>query len=276
MYTKPAPTLPAEVTSGCARAGPIASPGPATRKLLVINSNTSATITALLQKSAQVLAGPHISTRTVTARFGAPYIADEASYAVAAHATLDAWAAALSDGQAAPDRVLIGCFGDPGLAALRLCSPVQVTGLAEASFITAARLGRFAVVTGGRAWEPILLRLALSTGFGDQLATVHAVDLQGDQLAADRPQALRLLTQACNDVLERTDVQSVILGGAGVVGIAAEIQHAVAVPVIDSVHAGVGWALEQGSQKPLRTAPGFDIPWQNLSAELMRMGRQVR
>lgn len=276
MFAKSVPAAPAKDASGCACPSPIASLGPTKRKLLVINSNTSAAITALLQRSAQVLAGPQILTRTVTARFGAPYIADEASYAIAAHATIDAWAAALSDRQPAPDGVLIGCFGDPGLTALRHCSPVPVTGLAEASFIAAARLGRFAVVTGGRAWEPILLRLALSTGFGDQLATVRAVDLQGDQLAADRPRALRLLTQACNDVLECSDVQSVILGGAGVAGIAAEIQPEVAVRLIDSVHAGVCWAMEQRPQTPLRTAAGFEVAWVGLSAELMRMGRQLR
>lgn len=276
MYTKPVPALPAEKTSGSARAGPTASPVPAKRKLLVINSNTSAAITALLQSHAQVLAGPQISTRTVTARFGAPYIADEASYAIAAHATLDAWAAALSDGQAAPDGVLIGCFGDPGLPALRLCSPVPVTGLAEASFIAAARLGRFAVVTGGRAWEPILRRLALASGFGEQLASVHAVELQGDQLAADRPRAISLLTQACNDVIAREGVQSVILGGAGVAGIAAEIQRAVAIPVIDSVQAGVSWAIEQSHRTSQSVVPEFGVAWQGLSVELMRLGRASR
>lgn len=211
----------------------------------------------------------------MTARFGANYIADEASYAIAAHATIDAWAAALSDGQAAPDSVLIGCFGDPGLTALRLCSPVPVTGMAEASFIAAARLGRFAVVTGGAAWDPILRRLALTTGFSEQMASVHTVELPGDQLAADRQRALRLLTQACNEALEGSDIQSVILGGAGVAGIAAEIQRNIAVPVIDSLQAGISRALAQSSDTPLRTTPGFDVAWQNLSVELMRLGRKL-
>ena len=42
----------------------------------------------LLDRSAESLG---VAVRSATARFGAPYIADEASYAVAAHATLDAW-----------------------------------------------------------------------------------------------------------------------------------------------------------------------------------------
>ena len=105
------------------------------KQLLVINPNTSERVSALLQTHVQTAAGLHVQVRTVTARFGAPYIADEASYAVAAHAALDAWAAALAGPDPAPDAVLIGCFGDPGLMALRESSPAPVTGLAEAAFI---------------------------------------------------------------------------------------------------------------------------------------------
>eukprot|EP01036_Dinobryon_divergens_P042900 gene42900-57048_t len=87
--------------------------------LLVINPNTSASVSALLQRHVQAAAGLHVAVRTATARFGAPYIACEASYAVAAHAALDAWANELAQPQPQPGAVLIGCFGDPGLMALR-------------------------------------------------------------------------------------------------------------------------------------------------------------
>ncbi|MBU4183639.1 MAG: aspartate/glutamate racemase family protein, partial [Gammaproteobacteria bacterium] len=59
------------------------------KQLLVINPNTSERVSALLQQHVQAAAGSHVAVRTVTARFGAPYIADEASSAVAAHAALD-------------------------------------------------------------------------------------------------------------------------------------------------------------------------------------------
>ena len=144
------------------------------RKLLVINPNTSASVSTLLQTHVQAAAGLHVQVRTVTARFGAPYIADEASYAVAAHAALDAWAAALTETENTPDAVLIGCFGDPGLLALRESSPVPVTGLAEAAFIDAARHGRFAIVTGGTRWGPMLQRLAQALGHAPQLAGMAA------------------------------------------------------------------------------------------------------
>jgi len=242
------------------------------RQLLVINPNTSANVTALLQQHVQAAAGSHVGVRSVTARFGAPYISDEASYAVAAHAALDAWAAALAAPEGAPDAVLIGCFGDPSLMALRESSPVPVTGLAEAAFIEAARHGRFAIVTGGERWAPILQRLAQSLGHAQSLAGIHTVAPTGAQLAADPVAARLLLTQACLNAVRQLGVQTVILGGAGLAGMAAQIQPFVAVPIVDSVVAGTTWALRSAPLPPQRQTPGFDMPWVNLSPELTRLG----
>ena len=237
-------------------------------QLLVINPNTSERVSALLQIHVQAAAGSHVHVRTVTARFGAPYIADEASYAVASHGALDAWAAALCSDQRPPDAVLIGCFGDPGLMALRESSPVPVTGLAEAAFIEAARHGRYAIVTGGERWGPMLQRLAQSLGQSQQLAGIHTVAPTGAQLAADPAAARRLLGQACSDAAHQLGVQAVILGGAGLAGMAAAVQAQVEVPVIDSVIAGTHWALRTPPLPPDRHIPGFDMAWHNLSPEM--------
>jgi allantoin racemase len=240
------------------------------RRLLVINPNTSSSVSRLLQQHVKEAAGDGVSVQTVTARLGASYIADEASYAVAAHATLDAWAAALAAG-VAPDAVLVGCFGDPGLLALRESSPVPVTGLAEGAFVVAGGLGRFAIVTGGKRWRPMLQRLAVSLGYGNLLAEVITVAPTGGELAQDPDAALRLLADACREAAALPGVQSVILGGAGLAGLAAEIQPHVPVPVIDSVIAGTHWALEQPAPSG-RSTPGFHVTWQGVSDELQRLG----
>ncbi|MGV3728130.1 aspartate/glutamate racemase family protein [Hydrogenophaga sp.] len=242
------------------------------RQLLVINPNTSASVSALLQTHVQQAAGSHVQVRTVTARFGSPYIADEASFAVAAHATLDAWAHALSTEATAPDAVLIGCFGDPGLMALRESSPVPVTGLAEAAFIEAARHGRYAIVTGGARWGPMLQRLAQALGQAQQLAGIHTVAPTGAQLAADPVAARALLAQACRDASRQLGVQAVILGGAGLAGMASAVQADVPIPVIDSVIAGAHWALRSAPLPPERSTPGFHVAWQGVSAEMTALG----
>lgn len=242
------------------------------RRLLVINPNTTESVSALIQQYVQHAAGNDVQVDTVTARFGAPYIACEASYAVAGHALLDAWAAdRCQHPDTPPDAVLIGCFGDPGLWALRECSPVPVTGLAEASFLHASRQGPFAVVTGGAKWKPMLQRLAVSLGLDAHLVDIHTVAPSGVELANDPEAATRLLAQACRDAAANPRVRSIILGGAGLAGMAAAVQATVPVPVIDSVIAGATHALA-----PASTSPGsgkFDVRWSGVSAELTACGR---
>src|SRR5580765_2151762 len=235
--------------------------------LLVINPNTSASVSALLHRHVQAAAQGGFAVHTLTARFGAPYIASEASCAVAQHAVLDAWAVARAQGLA-PDAVLIGCFGDPGLFALREGAGVPVSGLAEASFLAAARLGRYAVVTGGERWKPMLERLAFGLGQGAVLAGVHTVAPTGAQLAEDPAGACALLAQACREAAGRFRADAVILGGAGLAGMAADIAPQVPVPLIDSVQAGAEWARDAIATAAAVAPAGFGVAWQNVSWEL--------
>ncbi|MEK8047792.1 aspartate/glutamate racemase family protein [Ideonella margarita] len=254
------------------------------RHLLILNPNTTASVTALLQQHGQRAAGTDVLVSTATARFGAPYIACEASYAVAGHAVLDAWAHALMatprslQSRPRPSAVLIGCFGDPGLWALRDSSDVPVTGLAEAAFTAAAALGPFAVVTGGARWRPMLERLAGALGLSTQLAGIHTVAPSGAQLAADPDAAVALLAEACREAAARWPVKSIVLGGAGLAGMAArvqarlqaDVQADVGVPVIDSVEAGVRHALALPVQSD--KASGFVCGWQGVSVDMTAMG----
>jgi allantoin racemase len=125
-------------------------------------------------------------------------------------------------------------------------------------------------VTGGKRWQPMLQRLAVALGYGDLLAEVLTVAPTGAQLAQDPEAAIRLLTDACRQAAALPGVQSVILGGAGLAGLAAEIQPHLPIPVIDSVVAGTHWALEQ-PPGAARDRPGLQAEWQGVSAELQAL-----
>lgn len=234
-----AATMPAATSASAPASAAARTP---TGPLLVINPNTTAAITTLLLQHAQAAAGPGVAVRAVTARFGAPYIACEASHAVAAHAALDAMHLALDAEGPPPCAVLIGCFGDPGLWALRERSAAPVTGLAEAAFAEASRHGRFAVVTGGERWPPMLRRLAQALGHDAALSGILAVAPTGAQMAADPAAAERVLVDACREAVD-TGARAIVVGGAGLAGLAARLQPMVPVPLIDSVAAGVRQAL---------------------------------
>jgi Asp/Glu/hydantoin racemase len=156
--------------------------------------------------------------------------------------------------------------------ALRQASLIPVTGLAEAAFVAAAARGRFAIVTGGVRWKPMLERLAHSLGFSAQLAGIHTVEATGAELAADPLGAQVVLARACNEAARTYAVQSVILGGAGLAGMAAQIQPVVTVPLVDSVLAGVSHALRQAQQEVLQPPTVFDFAWSHVSVELAATG----
>lgn len=199
------------------------------KRCLVINPNTTASVTEGVVNACRA-AHPAVHWQGVTSHFGAPYIADEIGYAVASHAVLDAYGA-FFDGH---DAVLIACFGDPGLLALRELASVPVLGLAQASLIAAGRSGRFAVVTGGHAWGPMLVRFARTHELDAQLVGIHTVELSGAQIAADPDAALDSLAAAVQRGIDG-GAEGILLGGAALCGLAARLQPRVGVPVLDNV-----------------------------------------
>jgi allantoin racemase len=238
----------------------------AAMRLLILNPNTSSDITERLRVHVAAALGSAATLQTATAPFGARYIADEASFAVDGHAALAAYAAHC-EAQGRPDAVLLGCFGDPGIWALRELAQLPVVGLAEAAMHEAAAYGRFAIVTGGAAWGPMLRRLARSLGFAGALAEVHLVEPSGAQLAADPQMAQQVLAAACRRAA--ADAHAVILGGAALAGMAAQLAPLIEVPLIDSVSAGAR-AIVAGSERYLAlTTPATAAQdWQGLSAAL--------
>jgi Asp/Glu/hydantoin racemase len=204
-------------------------------RLLVLNPNTTVSITELAARHVRAAAGEDFEILTATAEFGCAHIASEACYAIAEHAALECFA----EHAEGCDAVLLACFGDPGLFALREVSRVPVVGLAEASMHAAAeRGGRFAVVTGGERWKPMLERFAAALGFRGRLAAVRTVALAGGEIAEDPEAAVASLASACAAAADEDGADEVILGGAGLAGLADRIQPRVWVPVLDSVVIG--------------------------------------
>ena len=212
-------------------------------KLLLINPNTTQAMTDLMLAEARKIVASDTAVRAVTGRFGARYIASRASYAIAGHAALDAYAEHGADA----DVVVLACFGDGGLTALKEIAHQPVIGMAEASCLTAAACGgRFAIVTGGERWGPMLREFVATLGMSERLAFVQTVAPTGADIAREPERALGLLADACTACVSEHGADSVILGGAGLAGLAARIADKVPVPLIDSLAASVLMAEQIG------------------------------
>lgn len=206
-------------------------------KLLLLNANTTAAMTERMVDRARALAGPDARIDGATGRFGAAYISTRAAVAVAGHAALDLLAEHVGrDNPKGYDAVLLACFGDPGLLALKELSPIPVIGMAEASLGLAAQIGaRAALITGGARWIAMLREFALVQGFDSLVVAIRATALTGAEIAADPARAaeqLRALAQRCVDE-DQADV--VVFGGAGLVGMAKALQPRMPAPLLDSL-----------------------------------------
>lgn len=227
-------------------------------RLLAINPNTTSAVTSKVVAVGRAMAPARLEIVGATGRFGARYISSRSAAAIAGHATLDAYATMGTN----VDGVLLACFGDPGLLALRELATCPVLGLAEASCHAAAEGGRrFTIITGGERWVPMLQEFVMGLGLSNALASIRAVAPTGGEIAANPAAAHDLLAETAGLAVEQDGAQVVILGGAGLVGIAEAIRPRVPVPVLCSVETGFRRAFDMLQMAPAKPSSGdFALP----------------
>jgi len=205
-------------------------------RLLVVNSNTTDSVTARIAAAARGAASPGTAIMAVSAPFGLPLIVSRADWLVAGPATL----AALAEARGSYDAAIIACFGDPGLAAAKELLDVPVLGISEAAFHAAAMLGqRFGVVSFTAALRPM---------FEDCLAH-HRMEARcagfrmGPPFAGDpgtvAETRAELIIELCRRSVEEDGAEVVILAGGPLAGLAPLIAPRVPVPLVDGTAAAV-------------------------------------
>lgn len=203
-------------------------------RILVVNPNTTASMTALIRRCARAVAGPGVTVDAVNPASGPESIESHYDEAIAAPGVL----AEVAVGQAAGyDGYVVACFGDPGLLAARELATGPVVGIAEAAMHTAAYLGRsFSVVTTLSRTIGHTRDIAQQYGVGSLCAGVHACEIPVIELETD-PTARERITAACAAALAADRSEVIVLGCAGMADLCGEISAAVGVPVVDGVAA---------------------------------------
>ena len=214
------------------------------RSLLIINPNTTVAMTEQMAAAAARLLPEGIELEALTAERGAPVIASRASYAVAAEAVLETYARARGPHCA----VVIGCFGDPGLEALRALARQPVLELAEASIREADALGEpFAILTVGRAWVEMLNERVALASVKTPFVGVFAAE--GTGLAVSRREAAAVAElDRLAAVAVASGARTLILGGAALMGMAERLSAEAR--LIDCMDATVRAALRAPGLSP--------------------------
>jgi Asp/Glu/hydantoin racemase len=214
--------------------------------ILVINPNTSAEITKSVERLAADEAGADATVAAVTAAFGARYISSAASFSIAAHAVLDAYANAVA-ASGEPGAVIVGCFGDPGIDGLREIAGVPVLGFAESGMLAATEQpGTFVIATIGAAWRDMLEGLARQRGISDRLAGVITID----EWSTDPAGAAKAIEAGAREL----KAARVVIGGTGLIPLLPRIAAGIRLPVIDphrrAVRDAIALASRPGAVRP--------------------------
>ena len=139
--------------------------------------------------------------------------------------------------------IIIGCYSDPGLDALREMLTIPVIGPGAASLHLAAQLGtRLSVLTpSGRGYGRVAARLR-ALGVSPLLASVRGIGLSVMELATQKPGALDKAADAAHIAVEQDGTDVLVLGCMSMAflpGICEQLGERVGVPVVNPVIAAL-------------------------------------
>jgi allantoin racemase len=134
------------------------------------------------------------------------------------------------------DGLILGCFGDPGLDALREMLTVPVVGPGGASLHIASMLtDRFSVVTVMESVVPSLEKLARISGMDRKLASVRWVNIPVLELRNDAARTTARIIEQGQRAVTEDRAGAVVLGcmSMAFMGISGKVQEALSIPVVN-------------------------------------------
>jgi len=135
------------------------------------------------------------------------------------------------------DAAILGCYGDPGLDAVReVTEKMVVVGPGEAGAMAAAMSGyRFSIITVTDSMIHPLYHLVEKAGVGKKLASVRAIEVPVLELAEEKENTVRKLVAEGKKAIEEDGADTLILGcmSMGFLNVAEEMSEVLGVPVIN-------------------------------------------
>ena len=202
-------------------------------KILIVNPNTTASMTKTIGEAARAVAASGTDIVDVTSAMGPVSIEGFYDEAFAVPGLIQALLNARD-----ADAGIIACFDDTGLDAARSVAPFPVVGICEAALVTAGQLAkRIGVVTTlPRSIVP-LEELVRRYGFAER-AHVTACNVAVLDLEKPGSGAEEKLDAEIARALDK-GAEAIVLGCAGMADLAAKLSQKFGVPVVDGVAAAV-------------------------------------
>jgi allantoin racemase len=208
-------------------------------KIIVVNPNTTASMTERIAHTARAVASPGTLIEAFNPQVGPASIEGYLDEAMAVPGMLEAmFAAQQRDSDIAG--FVIACFDDTGLDAARSLLNAPVVGIGEAACHMASLLAvRFSVITTLSRSVAAIEHNIMKYGLSSRCARVRAAEVPVLDLEDTASDAYARISYEIHQALIEDHAEAIVLGCAGMTDLAASLAAAHGVPVIDGVASGV-------------------------------------
>jgi allantoin racemase len=205
-------------------------------KLLVVNVNTTASMTSTIAESARAVAAPGTEIIGLTPTIGAESVEGNFESYLAAVAVMNAVVTYQGDF----DAVIQAGYGEHGREGLQELLDVPVVDITEAAAYMACLLGhKYSVVTTLDRTLPLIEDRLTLAGLNTRCASVRSSGLSVLQLEEDPDVAVKAIIAEAERAVREDKAEVICLGCGGMAGLDEAVRQATGVPVVDGVTAAV-------------------------------------
>jgi allantoin racemase len=207
-------------------------------KILVINPNTTTSMTDKIAKAARAVARPDTEIVAASSQDGPASIQGFLDVATCVPGLLNEVVQ-----HKEVDAIVIACFDDTGLDAVRSLVSVPVLGIGEAAYHAASMIAnKFSVITTLSRSVPGLENNLLRYGLAQKCACVRATEIPVLKLEEGDPATLDKIRLEIHASINEDKAEAIVLGCAGMADLMAQLSEEFGLPVIEGVSAGVSFA----------------------------------
>ena len=205
-------------------------------RILVVNVNTTASITDTIAQQARAAASPGTEIVGLTPFFGAESVEGNFESYLAAIAVMDRVMAY----DQPFDAVIQAGYGEHGREGLQELLNVPVVDITEAAASTAMFLGHaYSVVTTLDRTVPLIEDRLKLAGLYQRCASVRASGMAVLELEEDPLAAMQAIVREAELAIRDDKAEVICLGCGGMAGLDEQIRQRTGVPVVDGVTAAV-------------------------------------
>lgn len=200
-------------------------------KILIINPNTSLTMTEKIRKNANAVKRADCEVTVVCLEHGPITIESSYDEAYAIAHAIDLVKKANNEGY---DAIILSCFCEIGVEAAREISSIPVFGMEEPTLAVALTLGdKFGVMTEKRPRVAMKKRHVRRYGLLDRMASIRPLELSVAELDAEPERTKATGMALARQMVLEDGAEVIIMGCAAMAGYSDELERELGIPVLD-------------------------------------------